>query len=94
MRSSVASNTAESKPLFPFCFSDEPFSTTETAVFESVVEVRRALVFNLGLAKGFNCSSAQSESTTLLVRSHQGRKRSVSDPFGELSGGNRFSSKA
>jgi hypothetical protein len=65
MRSSVASNMAESNPPpFPFCFDadldGDPFSTTETGVSDPGVEGRRALVFNLGLTKGFHCLRAQS----------------------------------
>src|SRR5580658_4306532 len=81
MRRSVASNTAASKPP-SFCLGDVPFSTTETGIFESVVEGRRALVFNLGLAKGFNCLSAQSESRTHLVPSALDESDQLATPSG------------
>src|SRR6185437_2972587 len=87
MRSSVASSTAESKLPFPFCLSEDPFSTTETGVSESGVEGRRALVFNLGLAKGFNCLKHAVGVDNTSRPGSPGRERSVSDPFGELSGG-------
>src|SRR6185437_3819256 len=94
MRSSVASSTAESKPPFPFCLSEDPFSTTETGVSESGVEGRRALVFNLGLAKGFNCLSMQSESTTHLVPARREESDQLATPSGNSREENRFSTAA
>jgi hypothetical protein len=91
MRSNVASSMAESNPLpFPFCFNGDPFSTTETGVSDPEVEGRRALVFNLGLAKVFNCLSAQSESATLLVPSYPDKSDQLATPSGNSREENRF----
>src|SRR6185437_13344678 len=95
MRSNIASSTAESNPSpFLFFLSGNPFSTTETGGSESVVEGRRVVVFNLGLGKGFNCSSAQSESTTPLVFFRLDEGDQLATPSGSSREENRFGAAA
>jgi hypothetical protein len=94
MRSSVASSTAESNPPFPFCFDGDPFSTTETGVSDPGVEGRRALVFNLGLAKGFHCLRAQSGVDNTLAVLARDESNQLATPSGNSREENQFSTTA